>query len=428
MAREIVDAFEKLLWARRLAKSREKARLQAMLMYVLLHGKPAQAKRILAVGADPNSRFPNGTALGQAIERERPAMVRVLLEAGADPDLPSNKQLPLAMACDHGLGAIIHLLVEAGASVKALGDGAKPALLDAVACGCIPLAKKLIAAGVPVDFRGKHGRGGTYSSIALPRTWQTALMLAAFYAHPEMVEFLIEAGAKVNLKDGKGHAAIDYARLLKLPGFGRVVKLLEQAHAVSSKAFEEPVSRIPNLTQAARDPRFQEALAKLRRLTGVKPLPLSQIEGPVPGGYCFPQGETAAWKIVKQHHRKFLKAGSYLFFTRGVGSKSDSAVALLPTDKLSQVIAAVGTEGPDDNMYNQQVITWLDRLKREQQMDILGLGHDFIEGYFSGPVKNAEALAKSISRICSELGDEPAAIRAETARLKRDRRLFLWWD
>ena len=399
-----------------------------MLMYALYSGTPAQARQILAAGADANSQFPRGTALGEAIAHDRSAMVRVLLQAGANPDLPSNKRMPLAMACEHGLRAIVQLLLEAGASVKALRDDAKPALLDAASCGCILLAKKLLAAGVPVDFRGKHGRNGTYSSVALPSTWQSALMLAAFYGNPEMVELLIAAGADVNLKDGKGHTAMDYARLLKLPGYGRIVKLLEKAGAVSSNAFEEPVSRIPDFSQAAREPRFNEALSKLRQLTGVKPRTLQQIEGPVPGGYVFPLGETAAWRIVKQHHHRFLKAGSYLFFTRGLTASDKSAVALLPTDNVSKVIAAVGTEGPNDNMYNQQVIAWVERLKREQPIDILGLGHDFVEGYFSGPVKNAEALARKISKVCSEGGDEPAAIRAEAVRLKRDKRLFLWWD
>ncbi len=179
-AREMVDTFERLLRQRRLTKSPEQARLAAMLMHGLLFGKPDQVRKVLAAGADPDSRFPRGTALGEAIHHERPGMVRALLDGGADPDLPSNKKLPLAMACEQGLTAIIDLLVEAGANVKGLGDYMKPALLDAAACGCVPLARKLLDAGVPIDFRGKHGRG-IYASAALPRTWQTPLMLAAFY-------------------------------------------------------------------------------------------------------------------------------------------------------------------------------------------------------------------------------------------------------
>jgi ankyrin repeat protein len=426
-AREMVDAFEKLLRERRLANTPEQARLQAMLMHALLFGKPEQAKKILAAGADPNSRFPRGTALGEAINHERPGMVRALLDGGADPNLLSNKKLPLAMACEQGLSAIIHLLVKAGANVKRLGDYMKPALLDAAACGCVPLARKLLDARVPIDFRSKHGRG-IYSSAALPRTWQTPLMLAAFYGYREMVEFLIESGADVNLKDGKGHTAMDYARFLKLPNRVRVLKLLEGAEAISSKPFEEAMSGIPDFGQAAKENHFQKALARLTQLTCVKPTPLHQIESPIQGGYGFPITEEKAWKIVKKHHREFLKAGSYLFFTRDMTPKNGPAAALLPTTQLAQVIAAVGTEGPDDNMYNKQVIVWLTRLKQQQPIEILGLGHDFVEGFFIGPVRDAEALARSIAKICSELGDEPAAIRAEAERIQKTRRLFLWWD
>src|SRR5690242_14557417 len=94
-AREMVDCFEELLRQKRLVQNPKTARLQAMLMHALLFGRPEQMRQILAAGADPNSRFPRGTALIEAIEHERPAMVRALLDAGADPDLSSNKKLPL---------------------------------------------------------------------------------------------------------------------------------------------------------------------------------------------------------------------------------------------------------------------------------------------------------------------------------------------
>lgn len=424
----MVDAFERMLRQKRLVKNPKAARLQAMLMHALLFGRPEQTKKIIAAGADPNSRFPRGTALGEAIDDERVGMVRALLEGGADPNLPSKKKSPLLMACEQGLPEMVHLLVKAGASVKSLGDYKRPALLDAAACGCIPLAKQLIKAGVPVDFFGKHGRGGMYASAALPRTSQTPLMLAAFYDYPEMATFLIEAGADVNRKDGKGHSAVDYARILKLPNSGRIIKLLEAANGASSKPFEEPVSGIPDFSQAAKEPRFQKLVAKLKKLTKRNPLPLRQLLGDISGGYGFQVAEDAASKLVKKHHREFLKAGSYLFFSRDLTSKNGPVVAILPTTELSQVVTAVGTEGPDDNMYNPQVIAWLKALKKEQKIDILGLGHDFIEGYFTGSIKNADALARNISKICAEAGDEPAAIRNAAARMKKTKRLFIWWD
>ncbi len=427
-SRQMADEFARMLWRKKLAKSWEQARLNGMLLNSLLFRRPEQAKRVLAAGADPNSRFPRGTALGLAIHHERLGVVRALLDAGADPNLRSNGKPPLTLACEHGMKPFIELLLERGASVQALGEFRNTALLDAAACGCLPLARKLLKAGVPIDFRGKHGSGGTYGSMALPRGFQTSLMLAAFYGERQMVQFLIESGGDVNLKDGKGHTAIDYARLLKLPNYSRVVKLLEAARAVAAKPFAEPVSRIPDFTEPAKSARFQKALAKLSRLTGNKPLPLHQLEGPVPGGFGFPLGEERAWKIVKEHHRSFLQEGSYLFFTRDLIQKNGPAVALLPTTDLGKVVRAVGTEGPDDNMYNEQVVAWLTRLKQEQPVEMLGLGHDFVEGFFTAPVKGADGLARKIAKICSELGDEPAALRAEAARLKKDKRLFLWWD
>ncbi|HSU57166.1 MAG TPA: ankyrin repeat domain-containing protein [Candidatus Dormibacteraeota bacterium] len=437
----MVESLEKLLWEERLAATKEQAHLNARLMNALLWGPPEHAERALEVGADPNARFPGGTALTQAIHHERLAMVRVLLNAGANPDLLAKvyqpgravrfdvvRKAPLAMACERGYKAVMEMLLDAGAKVDALGHYKNAALLDAAAAGCIPLAKKLIAAGVPVDFKGKHGRDGIYSSVALPTAWQTPLMLAAFYAAPGMVEFLLSAGADANVKDGKGHTALDYTQILKARGWRRVAGILEKASAVAGKNFEEPKSNVPDFSEQAARPEFQKALAKLRKLTGSKALAMQQIEGEVRGGYVFAKPEKPAWALVKKYHRTFLREGAYLFFTRDLAARNGPAVAVLPTTDLAQVLAAVGTEGPDDNMYNRNLIRWLLKLKKQQSIEILGVGHDFVEGFFTAPVRNPEALARSMARICAELGDEPAAIRAEAARLKKTKRFFLWWD
>jgi ankyrin repeat protein len=66
----------------------------------------------------------------------------------------------------------------------------------------------------------------------LTETGRTALMLAAYWGHANIVQLLLEKGADVNVKDKDGYTAVDYARSQKHKG---IEEMVTKAKPVSSK-------------------------------------------------------------------------------------------------------------------------------------------------------------------------------------------------
>ncbi len=126
------------------------------LEWAVFHGDVAQAKQLLAAGADVKARNAYGvTAMQLAADASNTELIRLLLKAGADPNSPNPEG-----------ETALHLVARAG-NVEA--------------------AKLLLKAGAEVDPRESFGG-------------QTPLMWAAARRHPEMVELLADKGANVNAR------------------------------------------------------------------------------------------------------------------------------------------------------------------------------------------------------------------------------------
>jgi ankyrin repeat protein len=135
------------------------------LQWAVFRGDIAQAKQLLAAGADVKATNAYGVnAMQLAADASNTELVRLLLKAGADPN-SANQDGETAL----------HLVARAG-NVEA--------------------AKLLLNAGAEVDARESFGG-------------QTPLMWAAARRHPEMVELLAAKGADVNARS----AVRDYLRV-----------------------------------------------------------------------------------------------------------------------------------------------------------------------------------------------------------------------
>jgi uncharacterized protein len=89
-------------------------------------GDAAEARRLLAAGADPNARDRHGqTALMLAAHRGHAALVNVLVDAGADLDATAKYHLSaLMLAIVGGHSAVALALARAGADRAIRGTGA----------------------------------------------------------------------------------------------------------------------------------------------------------------------------------------------------------------------------------------------------------------------------------------------------------------
>ena len=162
---------------------------------------------LLQASADKDTADGQGcTALVAASREGHLETVMLLLEASADKDLATEHgATPLHAASGRG-----HYAVAFAAAAQGRGRGDHrgwTALHVAAAHGCCATTRLLLEAAADTDAVGSGGR--------------TALQLACWWSHRDIVQELLEARADKDAVDGDGMTAFDYAgqevRLLLLP-------------------------------------------------------------------------------------------------------------------------------------------------------------------------------------------------------------------
>lgn len=179
---------------------------------IALLRRPAELKRVLDGGADPNKRVDNGkTLLMLAAEQGLADAVRVLLDRQARTELKTSDGATAVMyAAWGGHEGVIQALASAGAELDATNDDGKTALMAASARGHVNAVRALIDHGVSVDRVAGHG-------------W-SALMYAANNGHDRVARLLVERGANPFRMDTAGNSALT---LGALQGHVQVVEALK---------------------------------------------------------------------------------------------------------------------------------------------------------------------------------------------------------
>jgi ankyrin repeat protein len=245
------------------------------LMFAVSAGKLEALQRLLASGANANSRSVHGTALSEAVEKRKVSMVEALLSAGADvpTDFTSpllsavnqhdlaivrallrfgatpnvalpQRSSPLALAIEHSDDEIARVLLESGANANSKSWDGFAAVFLASRMGKKDLTRLLIRKGAkrrPM-WQGALLRGAETGDVnairdALDRgisaetpdrTTQTALAIAASNGRRAVAELLIRRGARVNHVDREHTTALMEAAAADSP---EIIKLLLRHHA-----------------------------------------------------------------------------------------------------------------------------------------------------------------------------------------------------
>ena len=194
------------------------------------------AKWLLEHGVDPNpKRFRGWRAMSHALARDNDLeMIELLVDHGANPTLGDDGQTAVVLAARRGRGDVLELFERRGISVELPGverliaacarndservqtiAAREPKLVAALlAQGGQLLAefagngntngvRQLVDLGVAVDARFREGDG--YWDVARD---STALHVAAWRANHATVKLLIERGAPVDARDGKGRTPL----------------------------------------------------------------------------------------------------------------------------------------------------------------------------------------------------------------------------
>ncbi|MDB6111404.1 MAG: ankyrin repeat-containing protein [Pedosphaera sp.] len=348
----------------------------------------AAALMLLKAGADPRYNDAGGsTVLHEAAKAGLAPVVQYLLKKGADANaVNSNGVTPLIGAAQSNRSDVVDLLLAAGADVKA---GNNNALICATTRGSVELCGKLLHAGADVNAEDKWG--------------YDALMAAARCARPELVRFLLESGAKV-----KPTTIKEAEKVSTVKGAAECIELMK----LFKKSGKLPAPKSPP------QKKYPAAVMRMMEITKAEPkIP----EAGFKGGYWFnTPTEKRAQQIAKQYRDEFVKQGFYPF-THG------SSVGLFPNPDKYAAVAAMGTyacDGPD----TEELIAWLKKLDKKQPFELLVIGQDCVGGEFRNPVKNAEALVKSMIQICSDLFSSGGTVAALARHIQHTRRFDLWWD
>ena len=200
-------------------------------------------RALLAQGVDVNAPGSDGTpALHWLVRVDDIETARLLTRAGADATRADRYGVtPLHLACANGNAAMIRLLLEAGAN-QLERSHRRNCLDDRRAGWHLDAIRELLDRGATLDARD-------------PTFQQTALMLAVRQNHPEVVRFLVERGAEVNVRKTRTGEAHDGCCQIRFPDSGMASALSAVAYpnAARERLFPELSSVVCRARRPARD-------------------------------------------------------------------------------------------------------------------------------------------------------------------------------
>jgi ankyrin repeat protein len=179
-------------------------RFEEVLHYAISSDRKEIALAMLNSGVNVNAY--NGGALTFALVQAHEEFVQRLIAAGAD--VNAGNGWPICYASDRGQEAVVRVLVEAGADVNLMGDG-QPMSMQAASCLLyMKITEMFIVHGIQLTG--------------------PALRCASARGHEGVARVLIEAGASVDLKGGKGETTLQVA---VRSGRTKIVQMLVTAGA-----------------------------------------------------------------------------------------------------------------------------------------------------------------------------------------------------
>ncbi|XP_056017812.1 ankyrin repeat domain-containing protein 17-like isoform X4 [Ostrea edulis] len=190
------------------------------------------AQVLLAMKANVEDRGIKGdcTPLMEAASGGYVDIVKLLIAHDADVNAQSSAgNTPLHYAACGGFEDVVQELIEAGANVEQHNENGHTPLMESASAGHVGVARILLAAGAGINTHSNEFK-------------ESALTLACYKGHLEMVKFLLEAGADQEHKTDEMHTALMEA---SMDGHVEVARLLLDSGAqvnMPADSFESPLT------------------------------------------------------------------------------------------------------------------------------------------------------------------------------------------
>lgn len=204
---------------------------ESFLSFACSSGHYELAKQLLAARANVEDRgLKDTTPLMEACSAGHLKIVELLIEHNAEVNAQTSQgNTPLMYACAGGHEDVVKLLLKNGANVEDHNENGHTPLMEAASAGHVNVASILVEHGASINTHSNEFK-------------ESALTLACYKGHLEMVRFLLEAGADQEHKTDEMHTALMEA---SMDGHVEVARLLLDSGAqvnMPADSFESPLT------------------------------------------------------------------------------------------------------------------------------------------------------------------------------------------
>lgn len=329
--------------------------------------------------------------------------VRLLLDRGADAnEARADGEMPIIMAA--GEPRLVKMLLEAGANANVAGRTlGNTALHWAVVANTPASVELLLAANADPSAVNKYG--------------ETALDIARTRHMSDIADILTAAGGVEGMATASGRAAADAKEA------GRLAEEERQEVAVAADE-----SLRPDFSDALQSDEYKQAIRRLEALTGERH-ELSKTLSAL--AYCRLE-LTRAKELLSEARDEFAELGCTLFRC-GVALRPgcEDQLGILPTVDPFEVIAAMETAGPNDNVFMSDIVFELQELYTAAPFRLARVRYDTIVIELDEPMSktNARKWATRLKKICPDLVSQGfLTVKKLRDHLEKEKALSLWWD
>lgn len=466
------------------------------LMGAAATGQTEVVRTLLLAGANPAHKDAVGyTALALAAENNHLTTIQALVTAGAEVNqVVTYGNTPLILACEKGAVEVAEFLLNHGANVATTNRDHETALMKAAAAGSLPLVRLCIERGVDVNtistkehqtalamaagashyvevdesdcssgssIREYRDDGSCWVYQPLPEAQiveivqallragadpnipdceTTPLIEAARNGQLQLLQVLLAASARLDVRDRSGNTAASLAKLygqreirLFLREYtGTDLSELESREAEEAKDDEADQERWgeelpqPDFSEVAKNPDYQQAVNQLAELCGSTPIG----DEDAPGWFSIHVNSKRRQDInTEELQRQFLERGYFVYEPDHYYGNGPEKLCILPTTDKYDVIALHQTNGCNCGIGPGYVIQWLRELEAEQPFILTCIAHDTLAGRFLTPFEDPDGWAESMYDFCPDIVDQGCGSTELLAEnLASSDSLFFWWD